>query len=34
MPLRETAIGHQFDPVTTRPDARWCMAYALSLIHI
>lgn len=28
MPLRETAIGHQFDPVTTRPDARWCMAYA------
>lgn len=28
MPLRETAIGHPFDPITTRPDARWCMAYA------
>lgn len=28
MPLRDTAIGHSFDPVTVRPDARWCMAYA------
>lgn len=28
MPLRETAVGHPFDPITVRPDARWCMAYA------
>jgi hypothetical protein len=28
MPLRQTAVGHQFDPRTIRPDARWCMAYA------
>lgn len=28
MPLRETAVGHEFDPITIRPDARWCMAFA------
>jgi len=27
MPLRDTAIGHSFDPITVHPDARWCMAY-------
>jgi len=28
MPLRSTAIGHPFDPITVRPDARWCIAFA------
>ncbi len=28
MPLRSTAVGHPFDPITVRPDARWCMAFA------
>ncbi len=28
MPLRSTAVGHLFDPITVRPDARWCMAFA------
>lgn len=28
MPLRDTAVDHCFDPITVRPDARWCMAFA------
>ena len=28
MPLCETAVGHELEPLIVRPDARWCMAYA------
>ncbi|CAB4864068.1 unannotated protein [freshwater metagenome] len=28
MPLHESAIGHQMDPITTSFDERWVMAYA------
>lgn len=28
MPLRSTAVGHPFDPITVQPDARWLMAFS------
>ncbi len=31
MPLRESAVGHQLEPITTTFDARWVMAFAAGI---
>lgn len=31
MPLRESAFGHQLEPITTTFDARWAMAFAAGI---